>query len=167
MKEMPARIFLYRALFFLLTIFISLLVITPSAAAASLGDALDAPALTWTTGGDASWFGQTAVTKYGAAAAQSGPISHNQQTWMQTTVVGPGTLSFWWRVSSESNWDWLEFYINGVRQNRIAGNVSWQQKTYSLSTGTNVLQWRYVKDTSVNSGSDCGWVDKVVWTPTP
>lgn len=77
---MPARKFLFRVLFFLLTIFFSLLIITPSAAAITLGDALDAPALTCPTAGNASWFGLTAVAKDGVDAAQSGPISHNQQT---------------------------------------------------------------------------------------
>jgi hypothetical protein len=47
--------------------------------------------------------------------ARGGSIGNNQFTEMQTTVSGSGTLSFYWKVSSEENYDWLEFYLDGVR----------------------------------------------------
>jgi len=77
-------------------------------------------------------------------------------------VSGSGTLTFYWKVSSEANWDWLEFYIDGVRQDRISGTVDWQLKSYSVSSGSTV-KWRYVKDGSASVGSDCGWVDYVMY----
>jgi len=50
-------------------------------------------------------------------------------------------------------------------QDRISGSTSWQQKSYTLSgSGNHLVKWRYVKDYSGSSGSDCGWVDKVQWT---
>ncbi len=131
-----------------------------------LPPALDAEELTWTTDGNRNWSGQTATTHDGVDAAQSGAIVHNQQAWMETTVSGPGTLSFWWRVSSENNYDWLEFYLDGALQTgRISGNVDWQMKTYSLGAGNHTLSWRYAKDGSQSSGSDAAWVDEVSWTP--
>jgi len=52
-----------------------------------------------------------------------------------------------------------------VRQDRISGSTSWQQKTYTISgSGNHLVKWRYVKDYSGSSGSDCGWVDKVEWS---
>ena len=68
----------------------------------SLNQALDNTYLAFTTGGDASWSGQTAVSFYGGSSAQSGTLGGNQSAWLQTTVVGPGTLSFHWKVSSEA-----------------------------------------------------------------
>ena len=56
-----------------------------------LGDALDAPSLAWTTGGDANWLSQTSVTHDGVDAGQNGDISDSQESWVQTTVTGPGT----------------------------------------------------------------------------
>ncbi len=131
----------------------------------TLGEALDAPQLLWSSGGNAPWTAQTAVTHDGVDAAQSGTISHSQETWMETSVVGPGPLSFWWTVSSESGYDYLEFYTNGVRVIRIAGDVSWQQQTHTLGTGAQVLRWRYMKDSSASSGQDRGWVDQVSFAP--
>jgi hypothetical protein len=80
----------------------------------SLGEAVDNTTLSWNTGGNASWFGQRSTHFYGADAAQSGTISHNQESWIQTTVSGPGTLGFYWNVSSEAKYDFLEFYIDDI-----------------------------------------------------
>jgi len=132
-----------------------------------LATALDTASLSWTSGGSGNWFGQTGTTHDGVDAAQSGPIGDSAETWLQTTVSGAGNLSFWWKVSSEANYDWLEFYLDGVLQNgRISGNVDWVQHTAVLAAGTHVLRWRYSKDGSVAGGADAAWVDQVVWTPS-
>jgi hypothetical protein len=132
----------------------------------TLADALDAPEFTWTTGGNAAWIGQTGTTFDGVDAAQSGLISHSLESWLQTTVTGPGELTFRWKVSSESGYDFLGFYVNGVLQSgRISGTVDWQQKAYSLSAGVQVLRWRYSKDGSDSAGQDRGWVDTVSFPP--
>lgn len=131
-----------------------------------LATALDTSTLTWTTSGSASWYGQVTTTHDGVDAARSGTIGHSQQSVLQTTLTGPGTLSFWWNVSSESGYDFLTFYANGTEQTKISGAPGWAQKTYTIPSGTYTLQWVYQKDSSVNSGSDCGWVDQVVWTPS-
>ncbi len=136
--------------------------------------ALDNCVLGWTRGGDGDWYGQAGVTHDGVDAAQSAVITDSQDTWFETEVAGPGELGFWWRVSSENYYDYLEFYIDGVRQVRISGESAWQERTYSLGSGAHTLKWRYMKDWSVAEGSDCGWVDQVTWTggiiqpsPTP
>jgi len=128
-----------------------------------LSRALDT-ACRFTTGGSADWFYQTTTSYYGADAAQSGDISGSQDSWMQTVVSGTGTVKFYWKVSSEDDYDFLEFYIEGSLRDRISGSVDWQQRTYPISTsGLHELKWRYVKDGNVDYDSDCGWVDKLEW----
>lgn len=85
------------------------------AACTGIGQAVDNTSLTWTCGGNADWFSQSAVTHDGVDAAQSGLIAHGQSTWVETTVTGPTTLSFYWKSSSESV-DRLEFYIDGEKK---------------------------------------------------
>ena len=131
------------------------------------GEAVDNTGLTWTTGGDAGWFGQTATSFYGGDAAQSGPIIDEQTSWVRTTVTGPGTLSFYWKVSSEANYDILEFDIDGLFQSGLSGEVDWQQKSYSVASGSHVLQWMYGKDRDSSAGSDKAWLDRVQFTSTP
>jgi Leucine-rich repeat (LRR) protein len=116
----------------------------------------------WNTWGNALWFIETNVTHSGAATAQSGAMGHSQESWLQTTVLGPGSLSFWWKASSETNYDWLELYVAGVLQpNRISGEVNWQQRSFYLGPGTWSVAWRYVKDESESAGLDAAWVADV------
>ena len=117
----------------------------------TLGEALDNPTLTWTTGGSANWYPQT--ESLGDSEAVSGPITHNQRSWIQTTVTCPGTLRYLWRVSSELNWDFLSFYLNDALQaGRISGMVHWTIREHSLPAGAHTLRWEYAKDGLVSVG---------------
>jgi len=130
-----------------------------------LGRAVDNTNLVWTSGGNAVWTGQPAVTHDGVDAATSQKITAGQQSWQQTTVTGPGTLAFWWQVSSEMDFDYLELRTNGVLQSRISGEVGWQQVSLTIPAGSNTLRWSYVKDDSTDLGQDRGWLDQVVFQP--
>jgi hypothetical protein len=55
------------------------------------------------TSGDVPWFGESAITHDGVDAAQSGAIGNNQVSTLQTIMVGPGSVTFWWKVSSEQS----------------------------------------------------------------
>ena len=138
--------------------------------APTLADALDTSGLTWTTGGAANWFSQSTTTHDGIDAAQSGAMTDNQESRLEATLAGPGTLTFWWKVSSESQYDYLVFYLDGVEQAgslaKIAGSVDWVLKTAAIPSGSHVVKWAYTKDFSVSSGSDAGWVDQVAFTPS-
>ena len=70
-----------------------------------------------------------------ADAAQSGAIGDSQATWMETVVTGPGTLTFWWKVSSEANYDFVRFLVNGVLQERRSGEGAWVQESYVVGAG--------------------------------
>ncbi len=133
----------------------------------SLGDALDATDLTWAATGDRPWFAQTATTHDSTDAAQSGPITDNQSSRLEATVLGPANLSFWWKVDSEQNYDFLTFELDGAQPAsapRISGSVNWEQKTVAIPAGTHTIRWTYSKDASVGGGADAGYVDQVVLT---
>jgi len=135
-------------------------------ASIALGTALDDTGLTWTTGGGGSWFGQASSTYDGVDAAQSGDVNDSQTSWLETTVSGPGTMSFKWNVSSEQNWDKLHFMVDGTSVTNISGSTGWLSYSAVLTSGTHELTWSYEKDSSWDEGGDCGWVDQVVWTPS-
>jgi len=133
-----------------------------------LAQALDTTNWVWTTDGEVGCFGQTATTHDGVDAAQTGESVNNQNAWMQASVTGPGLLTFWWKVSSETNYDFLEFYLDGVLQSgRISGEVTWQQRSFNLSEGLHTLRWRYSKDVSIAGGQDRAWVDQVMLNLPP
>jgi hypothetical protein len=134
----------------------------------TLAQALDATNLTWTTFGKATWFPEISVTHDGVAAAQSGPITNSMYSELETTVNGPGTLTFWWKVSSEEYFDFLSFYIGAGITNAasISGEVDWEQETFLIGPGSQTLAWIYSKDPDVSGGQDAGWVDQVSFVPS-
>lgn len=133
----------------------------------NLPEAVDATNLSWRTGGDAEWFLQTASTYYDDDAAQNGAINDDQMSWIETEVLGPGSINFWWRSSTEASWDFLRCYIDGTMQGvSISGNVDWRQETLSIwGAGSHTIRWQYEKDDTLAEGLDAVWLDQVVWTP--
>jgi hypothetical protein len=137
------------------------LTVFPLVSTVSLGVALDASGLMWATGGHEYWLGMTDVTHDGADAARSGPMDAYGQDWVEATVVGPGYLSFWRKVSSEAGYDYLRFAVNGAEQEAVSGEADWQELRCWLGVGTNTLRWAYSKDESISAGTDAGWLDEV------
>ncbi|MCP4450504.1 MAG: hypothetical protein GY809_03510, partial [Planctomycetes bacterium] len=116
----------------------------------SLSEALDTTS-SFTAGDTVGWYSQTAVVQDDGDAAQSKSLGHNQDAVMQTTVTGAGTVSFDWKVSSEADWDFLEFYVDGEMLDQVAGEVDWHQMTYAVTgAGSHQLEWRYFKDAAVS-----------------
>lgn len=100
----------------------------------------------------------------GMYCAKSSAISDYETSTLYITVeVGTDSeVSFYYKVSSENNYDKLHFSIDGVEKNNWSGEVAWTQATYPLNPGTHELRWEYTKDVSMSSGSDCAWIDNVV-----
>jgi hypothetical protein len=127
-----------------------------------MSGALENPGLLWYSYGNVNWYAQTSVTHDGVDAAASGLITHLQESVLWTTVVGPGTLSFWWKVDCEADYDWLDVYVNGgYPAASITGWTDWSKVTLPLPAGTNYIEWVYSKDDSYSAGADQGWVDQV------
>jgi lysyl endopeptidase len=133
----------------------------------ALAAALDS-SLTWTTGGDVAFFGQTTTYSTGGSAAQSGNIGNSQSSTLSTTVTGPGALTFDWKVSSQAGGDILSVAVDGVVQSAlsISGEAGWVSHTLNLASGSHTVVWTYAKNASRSSGSDAAWVDNVVYTPS-
>ena len=132
-----------------------------------LAEALDYANPGWTTYGNGLWFGQVGQTHDGVDAARSGAITNYQQSVLSLNLLGPGTLSFWWKVSSETNYDYFKFWTNNTLQKAICGEVDWQQQTVSLPAGMNTVVWQYIKDVSISLGQDAAWLDQVSYDGPP
>ncbi len=132
-----------------------------------LCESLDNCDLTFSTGGSGGempWYGQSSITYDGEDAAQSGVTGDDEQTWMEIWITGPGVISFWWKVSSEINFDFLKFFMNDAEQDAISGEVDWTYMEFEVPDATLPLRWEYSKDGSALSNQDAGWVDLVQFT---
>ena len=135
--------------------------------AITLSAALDNSNLVWQTSSPYPWFGASTPTYDGDGAAVSGnQFVNNSESWIQTTVVGPGTIGFWWRISSDTN-DYYYFSINGSVQNQISGGYDWAYQSYDIPAGTNILNWDYIKDAQYGDLSDRAYLDRVTWVSGP
>ena len=98
----------------------------------------------------------------GVYSARSGDISDGDSTNLEFTgVLSNGVVSFTYNVSSEANYDYLTFSIDGVQLAQWSGNQSGNFST-PVSLGQHTLKWTYVKDGSVSDGSDAVWIDDVI-----
>ena len=84
---------------------------------------------------------------------------------VELSVTTEDEISFFYKVSSEENYDFLRFYIDGTQQAEWAGEIPWTQASYPVTFGTHTFTWEYYKDYSVSSGSDCAWIDYIVFPP--
>ena len=115
-------------------------------------------------GGDANWFLSDQTFNTGFQSFESGDIDDDQESAFSISVqAGAGaSVSFSYSTSTEAGWDWLEFYIDGVRADRWSGVVDWAPTSYALTEGVRLLEWKYVKDSSVSGNLDTAWVDDIV-----
>jgi PKD repeat protein len=121
----------------------------------------------WQFEGNAEWF-ITDVNPYeGSFAAQSGDINDAQTSvmYLEYTVYAEDILSFWYKTSTESGWDFLRFYIDDVEMDEWSGITPWSYAEYTVPEGDHVFKWEYYKDFSVSSGEDAVWVDMITFPP--
>lgn len=121
----------------------------------------------WQHGGDAEWMIDNTVPYQGTYCATSGNIGDNQgsELFLEICVLTQGEISFYRKVSSEDNYDYLYFTVDGVIKGSWEGEVDWDKVTYEISPGVHTLKWSYEKDVSVSTGFDCAWVDFITFPP--
>ncbi len=111
------------------------------------------------------WQGQTRWTHDQVDAAQSPPLGDQSSAGFSTTLQGPGLLRFYWKVSSESDWDWLVCQVGDLAVRQISGEVGWHETEVMIPAGIHTVSWIYRKDEWLSEGMDAGWVDEIAYTP--
>ena len=88
---------------------------------------------------------------------------------MTVTVNVPqdGEMSFFSKISSENNFDYGYFFIDGQQMGQYTGAGSWGERVFNITAGEHTFQWRYTKDSSVNSNDDCFYVDYITFYRQP
>ena len=100
--------------------------------------------------------------RFAAQTANHSSSSSSTITLSAGTLKKGTLLSFDWKVSSESGYDFFSFNVNGSEAESISGSQDWAQFEYEIpSDGTYTFTWVYSKDYSESIGEDCGWLDNV------
>ena len=104
---------------------------------------------------------------YSSRSAFNLPDGEESELSIYVNVLSPGDISFYKFVSSEFNFDFLKFKINGTKVGEWSGEDSvWSFVSFPVNnTGTHTFKWEYDKDGSWSDGDDCAWIDYIVFPP--
>ncbi len=121
----------------------------------------------WQFGGSSTWL-ITSEEKYeGLYSSVSGTIGNNSTSELSLpyNVMEDDSISFYVKVSSEADYDWLKFYINSTLVGQWSGETNWQRVVFPVTAGQKTFKWVYTKDANTISGDDAAWIDYVIFPP--
>ena len=85
---------------------------------------------------------------------------------IRTIYSSDDSLRFYYKVSSEPNYDYLSFKLNGVEIFKKSGEIPWTKKTVAVPAG--LIRWNGFTERTilVSQGSDCAWIDMIDFAQT-
>ena len=92
-----------------------------------------------------------------------GGNNSNSDLTITLNVTEASPISYFRKVSSESGYDFFSFAIDGNTMEELSGEVSWEQVSFDVTPGNHTFRFRYSKDGSQTSGSDCAWIDNIIF----
>jgi hypothetical protein len=118
----------------------------------------------WELAGDINWTMDNVSPFEGNYSARSGDIGDEQTSdlILNYEVMNNDSISFYFKVSSENNYDYLQFYVDGNMLGYWSGEQNWARAAFPVNGGQHEFLWRYMKDYSVSNGSDAAWVDYII-----
>ncbi len=118
----------------------------------------------WEHEGDTHWTTTSWENRSGNYSAQAGSIDHDESTTLKVTLdCAAGDITFYCKVSSESTYDYLMFYIDGVEKDTWSGEEDWAEVSFPVTAGTRTFEWTYSKDGSESIYDDTAWIDDIVF----
>jgi uncharacterized delta-60 repeat protein len=130
----------------------------------ALAAALDAPNLAWESGGEQQWFAQTTPTHDGTDAAESGPISPGQSSWLETRLTGPCDLRFRWEASQRAAEDLFRLETGTGAPILLSSSGNWEERLVELPAGDHTLRWVFAR-AAASLGTSRVRLDAVSVTP--
>ncbi|MBQ9949937.1 MAG: InlB B-repeat-containing protein, partial [Clostridia bacterium] len=108
-----------------------------------------------------SWDTEVVGGRFAARSTNHGQSSEGVLT-MTCTMNAGDTLLFDYKTSTERDYDKLLIYVSGSQIGELSGEIGWSVGRCRFpSAGTYTVTWKYVKDSSVDDGDDCVWLDNV------
>jgi len=122
----------------------------------------------WVQGGNAPWVISNIDPYEGGYCAKSGTIADMQTSELSITfnVLANDSISFYKKVSSEQDFDFLKFYIDAAMKEDWSGTSGgWSRAAFPVTAGIHTFKWSYEKDYMMSAGSDCAWIDYILFPP--
>lgn len=99
----------------------------------------------------------------GHFCAASGDIDDEEESVLSISyqIASDDSVSFWYKTSTESNYDQLQFYVDNIRYGKWSGIRDWKRISFKVPAGNHTLRWQYTKDPYFSAGEDKVWIDYI------
>lgn len=113
---------------------------------------------------DLPWVRTNSLAHLGKWSLRSGAIGDSQTSDAVVTVpTGATTVRFFYRVDSESSFDFFRVLVDANQVLEASGNVDWTESDeFDVSAATTVT-FRYIKDISASTGTDASYIDDLMF----
>lgn len=117
----------------------------------------------WLLNGKKWWKLDSTYIYEGKYSVKSGKISDNDSTTLslQYTALLDDSISFYFKVSSENNFDYLKFYIDDFLLGKWSGETEWTRVVFPVVPGKHKFAWKYQKDVAIKTGLDAAFIDLI------
>ncbi len=117
----------------------------------------------WQFKGEKPWQVSSAVKYESSYSAKSGALNdlEKSEMFMEGQVLFNDTISFYRKVSSETGYDFLRFYVDDHELGKWSGNKDWAKVSFPVSAGNHRFRWVYEKDEATIAGLDAAWIDYI------
>lgn len=126
--------------------------------------ALDSVSLPWIAEGAASWIPQGNVSHDGQDAVQSGKVVGDDVSTLSTVVVGPGTLSWWWKLDM-ADCAGVDVFVDETLVKSLDFASDWAAASVDIAgDGEHTIRFEFWNAGTEATMSDCAYLDQVSWT---
>ena len=147
---------------------------TPEPKGLTLADAIfdDESDIEPTTGGYSVWtLDTTAGSNVVAACAKSGAVASGEESWIEVSLSGVGTLAFKWKVMGGSYrgtpFAYAKVEVDGVQQIQEYETEGWKGESLTIDgAGAHTVRWTYLRTSSRTAEGDCACLDGLAWVPS-
>ena len=101
--------------------------------------------------------------RYCARSKQNLPNKTTSELKITLNVAIDSEISYFRKVSSESEYDFFKFFIDNDEKENLSGETGWEKVTFPVSSGQHTFRFQYVKDPSQFEGADCAWIDNIIF----
>lgn len=122
----------------------------------------------WSPFSETDWVVVSSEKHVGRYSAKTADIDKERTSTLtlEITRVKAGTISFWYRLSSQNDSNTFRFKIGAEVKAEWSGNTGWEKASFPIKAGTHVLYWDFQKDRSGRKGDGTVWIDDIVLPPS-
>ncbi len=120
--------------------------------------------LSWENNEQKPWVIDSSFSHSGKYSFRSFPTLKERECSSFSILVNTfieDSISFYTKLSSETDHDIFSFLIDGVNILELSGFEDWCYQSFPLAQGSHKLEFSYAKDEWVNIGYDAAWIDDI------